>query len=145
MPEEAWKLCAHKAADYVIIPALISPDDLLHLKERIESFEHAPWVLLKIESKEGCEGLEKLLPHVQGVIVSRMELGMSTDPARVPMLTKEIIQKCNEYACMTLISSEMLASMRYNATPTRAEVSDIANVVFDGADGFDSFGSLSRR
>jgi pyruvate kinase len=56
------------------------------------------------------------------------------DPAQVPMATKEIIQKCNDYAKMTLVASEMLGSMRHNVTPTRAEVSDIANAVFDGAD-----------
>ncbi len=59
---------------------------------------------------------------------------MQMDPALVPMLTKEIIQKCNDFAKMALVASEMLGSMRHNVTPTRAEVSDIANAVFDGAD-----------
>ena len=59
---------------------------------------------------------------------------LTVNPATVPMLTKEIIQVCNDQAKVVLTASEMLASMRRNITPTRAEVSDVANAVLDGTD-----------
>lgn len=135
IPEEAWRLCQNQGVDYVILPSVSSAVELEKISDRINQQSHRPWMLLKIGNRETYDNLDQLLPLVRGVIVSRVELAMDIDPAQVPMLTKEIIQKCNQHACMVLIASEMLGSMRYNATPTRAEVSDIANAVFDGADG----------
>ncbi len=61
-------------------------------------------------------------------------MALFIDPARIPMVTKEVIQLCNDQAKVCITASEMLGSMRTNATPTRAEVSDVANAVNDGAD-----------
>jgi len=67
-------------------------------------------------------------------VISRREMALTLNPVTVPMITKEIIQRCNDEAKIVLTASEMLASMRHNVTPTRAEVSDIANAVIDGTD-----------
>ncbi|MFW7378214.1 MAG: pyruvate kinase [Oligoflexus sp.] len=135
IPDEAWRISKNPGVDYLILPSVSSAVELEKIRDRILTESHQPWLLLKIGSRQTYENLDQLLPLVRGVIVSRIELAMSMDPAQIPIVTKEIIQKCNQHACMVLIASEMLGSMRYNATPTRAEVSDIANAVFDGADG----------
>lgn len=132
--DETWRAASDPDIDYLILPSVEDPADLEKITRRLESQPHCPWLLLKIASKATLNNLEELLPFVRGVVISRVELSMQMDPAQVPMITKEIIQKCNDFAKITLVASEMLGSMRHNVTPTRAEVSDIANAVFDGAD-----------
>jgi pyruvate kinase len=135
IPEESWALCEQEHVDYVIVPSMDSAVELEKVKDRLHASGNKPWLLLKVGTKATYDKLDQLLPMVRGVLVSRVELSMDTDPAQVPMMTKEMIQKCNQHSCMVLVASEMLGSMRDNATPTRAEVSDMANAVFDGADG----------
>ena len=131
---EAWRAAFDPSIDYLILPSFESADELAKIVQKLKSQAKAPWLLLKISTKATLDRLDELLPHVHGVLISRVALSMQMDPAQVPMVTKEIIAKCNDYAKMTLVASEMLGSMRHNVTPTRAEVSDIANAVFDGAD-----------
>lgn len=132
--DETWRAASDPDIDYLILPSVEEPADLERITRRLESQAHCPWLLLKIANKATLKNLEELLPFVRGVVISRVELAMQMDPALVPMITKEVIQKCNDFAKITLVASEMLGSMRHNVTPTRAEVSDIANAVFDGAD-----------
>ena len=135
LPSEVWDIAKSKDIDYAILPSIDDPVELEKIKDKIEDMhETPPWLLLKVGTRACYESLESLLPLVRGVLVSRIELAMDMDPARVPMVTKEITQMCNHQAKMVFVASEMLGSMRHNATPTRAEVSDIANAVFDGAD-----------
>lgn len=134
IPEEAWSAAADPDIDYLILPSIEDAADLEKITRRINAQAKAPWLLLKVSTLGTLKNIEELLPFVHGVVVSRVELAMRMDPALVPMVTKEIIQKCNDYAKIAIVASEMLSSMRNNVTPTRAEVSDIANAVFDGAD-----------
>lgn len=128
-------VCASKV-DFVVVPAFERVEDLEKLEEYLSGkMQSPPWLLLKVDSESVYENLAQLLPKVRGVLISRVEIAMTMDPARVPMVTKEIIQLCNDQAKIVLLASEILGSMRHNATPTRAEVSDIANAVLDGADG----------
>ena len=122
--------------DYIIVPGHWTQDTLKEFGERLRADhgDHAPWLILKVDSGDVYEVLESLLHHVDGVLISRRELALTVSPVNVPMMTKEIIQLCNDRAKVVLTASEMLASMRRNVTPTRAEVSDVANAVIDGTD-----------
>lgn len=131
----AWHLVENSKLDYLILPSIDDPVELEKICHRVHKDSSSPWVILRVGTKKVYENMDALLPLVRGVMVSRIELSMEMDPAQVPMVTKEIIQNCNRHAKLALVASEMLGSMRFNATPTRAEVSDIANAVFDGADG----------
>jgi pyruvate kinase len=93
-----------------------------------------PWTILRIDSFDAYKRLDDLLPLVDGILISRRELALTTNPVAIPMLTKEINQKADDYAKIVLTASEMLGSMRRGPTPTRAEVSDIANAINDGSD-----------
>ncbi|MCX6126658.1 MAG: pyruvate kinase [Proteobacteria bacterium] len=90
--------------------------------------------MLRVDSRTVYEKLDELIPLVEGLLISRRELALTSNPATIPMLTKEIIQKSNNYAKLVVTASEMLGSMRRGPTPTRAEVSDIANAISDGSD-----------
>ena len=94
----------------------------------------APWLLVKVDSDDVYERLPQLLNVTDGVMISRREMAMTVNPATIPMLTKQIIQLCNDQAKIAVTASEMLASMRRNVTPTRAEALDAANAVLDGTD-----------
>jgi pyruvate kinase len=134
MPE-AFRAAAEPAVDYLILPSLEDAVELEKITKKMQSQGYCPWILMKVSTVATIERLDDLLPLVRGVLISRISMAMQMDPAQVPMITKEIIQKCNDYAKISIVASEMLGSMRHNVTPTRAEVSDIANAVFDGADG----------
>ncbi len=131
---EAYRAAAEPAIDYLILPSFEDPIELEKIITKLQSQPYCPWIMMKVSTQATLDKLDELLPFVRGVLISRISLAMHMDPAQVPMITKEIIQKCNDYAKISVVASEMLGSMRYNVTPTRAEVSDIANAVFDGAD-----------
>ncbi len=125
-----------EGVDYLIIPGEWEPKRIQEFRKELTDAhgDGAPWLIGKIDSAGVYERLRDVLAAVDGVLISRRELALTVNPATVPMLTKEIIQLCNDQAKVVLTASEMLASMRRNITPTRAEVSDIANAVLDGTD-----------
>jgi pyruvate kinase len=125
-----------EGVDYILIPGEWDTKRIhdFRLKLAADYGERTPWLIAKVDSKPIYENLKSLLGVVDGVVISRRELAFSINPALVPMMTKEIIQLANEHAKLVVTASEMLASMRRNPTPTRAEVSDVANAVLDGTD-----------
>lgn len=128
------KLCDRKV-EYIVLPGITDPKEIIAFRESLEKIsKHHPWLILRIDSKSVYERLDELIPMVEGLLISRRELALTTSPATIPMLTKEIIQKSNDYAKFVVTASEMLGSMRRGPTPTRAEVSDIANAIHDGSD-----------
>jgi pyruvate kinase len=121
--------------DYVILPSISSAKEISLIRKKINvEINENPWLILRIDNKTVVENLDKLLPLVEGVMISRRELALTIEAAMVPVACKEIIQQCRKHAKLVIIASEMLASMRHNPTPTRAEVSDVANAVIDGTD-----------
>jgi pyruvate kinase len=96
--------------------------------------EASPWLIAKIDDEQSIQNIDSILEVVEGTLVSRREMAVLVNPATVPMVTKEITQICNDRGKIVVTASEMLASMRHHVTPTRAEVSDIANAVIDGTD-----------
>lgn len=124
-----------KGVNAIIIPGLSALDQIEQLRKKFpKNTEGSPWLIYRIDSAESYERTSQVLDVVDGVIVSRRELALTSNPAMVPILTKELIQLCRSHAKAVFVASEMLGSMRHNVTPTRAEVSDVANAVFDGAD-----------
>ena len=121
--------------EYLVLPGITVPEEIKKLRARLANLTtDLPWIILRVDSMEVNNKLDELLPLVEGILISRRELALTTNPATIPMLTKEIIQKADDHAKIVLTASEMLGSMRRGPTPTRAEVSDIANAINDGSD-----------
>lgn len=91
-------------------------------------------IVSKIENKKGLINLNDIILNSDALMVARGDLGKHTPLQKLPLRQKEIIKLCKKNNCFVIVATEMLLSMQHNRKPTRAEVSDVANAVIDGAD-----------
>lgn len=146
-------------ADYVIVNGLRDESEMQELKNYLQTDVDArtsrrhpsvpvgptvrqaeaavpPRFVIKIDSEAMLQSFTSLLGQVDGVYLSRSELGALVHPHNLPITQKEVISQCNRDAKLVMVASELMQSMQRNPNPTRAEVSDMANAVSDGADAF---------
>ncbi|MBN1482161.1 pyruvate kinase [candidate division KSB1 bacterium] len=111
----------------------VSESDVSFSAVEVESESIIP-VISKIEKPQAVENLKDVLRESDGIMVARGDLGVEMDLATVAVTQKRIIHLCREYGMPCIVATQMLQSMIDSPTPTRAEVSDVANAIFDGAD-----------
>lgn len=120
--------------DYIAASFIQRGADILAIRKIVEDAGGRMWILAKIESPTGVERIDEILNVVDGIMVARGDLGVEIPAEDVPLVQKELIQKCNESGKPVITATQMLESMMSNPRPTRAEASDIANAIMDGTD-----------
>ncbi len=127
---------AHEV-DYVALSFVRTGDDLRALRNAIAGLmpkgASLP-IIAKIEKPQAVANIDEIIALADGIMVARGDLGVELPPEEVPVLQKMIIKKCNAVGKPAIIATQMLESMMNNPSPTRAEASDVANAVVDGAD-----------
>lgn len=118
------------AASFVRKPEDIEDIRALLKEKNMEDVQIFP----KIESQEGIDNFEAIMEVADGLMVPRGDMGVEIPAENVPLVQKKMIRRCNEMGKPVITATQMLDSMEENPRPTRAEVSDVANAVFDGTD-----------
>lgn len=120
--------------DFVALSFVRSADDILDIKEIIRAKGQDVPVIAKIEKPEAISSLEAIMQAADGIIVARGDLGVEMPLQMVPSIQKRVIRLGSEMGVPVIIATQMLESMREHPRPTRAEVSDVANAIYDGTD-----------
>ncbi|MGC8796705.1 pyruvate kinase [Thermodesulfovibrio sp.] len=121
--------------DYVAVSFVKNKNDLLLIKQWAnEEGLLLPPLIAKIERKEAIENIEEILDVAEGIMVARGDLGVSLPIHEVPVYQKKLIELANQKCKIVITATQMLESMRQHSRPTRAEATDVANAVLDGAD-----------
>ena len=120
--------------DWIALSFVRLPEDIVDLKERIAAAGKEIKVIAKIEKPEALEHINQIIDVSDAIMVARGDLGVEIAMEDVPMVQKRIIFQCNKMAKPVIVATQMMESMIENARPTRAETSDVANSVMDGAD-----------
>jgi pyruvate kinase len=107
-------------------------EDVVELRDRLGP--DGPGIVAKIETRAAVDGFDRILDVADGVMVARGDLGVELPFEDVPVIQKELIRKALDRGVASIVATQMLESMTHSPRPTRAEASDVANAVFDGAD-----------
>ena len=120
--------------DFVALSFVRRAEDVRELRSMMEAHGRVVPIIVKIETQEAIENLDAILAEADGAMVARGDLAIEVPTELVPRYQKEIIKKCNAAGKPVITATQMLESMIHSPVPTRAEVSDIANAIFDGTD-----------
>ena len=120
--------------DAIAVSFVRTAEDVRLVRNRVAAFGGETWIIAKLEKPQAVEHLDAILQVSDGIMVARGDLGVEVPPEKVPAIQKHMIRRAAEYSKPVITATQMLESMIDNPRPTRAEVSDVANAVFDGTD-----------
>ena len=132
--EEALKFAADQDADFVALSTVTTENDVHRAREVLGKLGLDAHIISKIERAESVDNFESILAASDAIMVARGDMGVEVPLAKVPVIQKRLISGCNAGGKPVITATQMLESMVRSQVPTRAEVTDVANAVFDGTD-----------
>ncbi len=120
--------------NWIALSFVRSANDIKALRKIVKSKKHPAKLIAKIEKPEAVSNLDKIVEKCDAVMVARGDLGVEVPMERLPGIQKEIIKKCIQLARPVIVATQMMESMIESPSPTRAEITDVANAVLDGTD-----------
>ncbi|MDI9371227.1 MAG: pyruvate kinase [Synergistaceae bacterium] len=130
--------------DYIAVSFVKNSRDIMEVRRAMEGFGGAMKVIAKIETRHAVQNIEEIAEVVDGMMIARGDLGVEIQAEEVPLQQKRIIDVCRAKGKAVIVATQMLDSMIRNPRPTRAEASDVANAVLDGADAVMLSGETAR-
>lgn len=143
---ECARWAVNNGVDYLALSFVRTADEVNELISKLDEWctSDLPWaedeipmripVVVKVEKPQAVDNLDEIIEATDAVMVARGDLGVEMDVAKVPVVQKYIMNRCNEQGKPVIVATQMLESMIDSPSPTRAEASDVANAVFDGCD-----------
>jgi pyruvate kinase len=125
---------AEKGYDFVSLSFVKQASDIEEVREILDEHDSDMHIISKIEHRKAVENFDEILEASDAIMVARGDLGVEMNPAKLPKLQKEMIEKCNTAGKPVITATQMMESMTENPTATRAEISDVGNAVLDGTD-----------
>jgi pyruvate kinase len=129
--EKDLEFCSKLDIDWLAISFVQTANDMERVRKKVPSSVR---LLAKIEKPQAIQNLESIMDSSDAVMVARGDLGIEISMEKLPEMQKNIIRKAQEYGKPVIVATQMLESMIHSPIPTRAEVSDVANAVYEGAD-----------
>jgi pyruvate kinase len=120
--------------DFIALSFVRSPDDVVELRELLGKKRQSIKIVAKIEDQEGVNKIHDIVGVSDGVMVARGDLGIETDMADLPNVQRRIVHACARRGKQCIVATHLLESMIDNPIPTRAEVTDVANAIYEGVD-----------
>lgn len=123
--------------DFIAASFIRKGKDIIFIRQLVDRLilsSPRPLLIAKIEDQEGVENIDEIIRYADGVMIARGDLGVQLPLEEIPLIQKRIIERCNRANKLVITATQMLESMTVNPKPTRAELTDVANAVFDGSD-----------
>ncbi|MEK7255229.1 MAG: pyruvate kinase, partial [Bacteroidota bacterium] len=130
--------------NWIALSFVRSPKDLDDLWKHITAKGHPAKVIAKIEKPEAVENIDEIISGCNGIMIARGDLGIEMPIEQLPLIQKTIIQKCIQRSRPVIVATQMMESMMEHPSPTRPEVTDVANAVLDGADAVMTSGETAK-
>jgi pyruvate kinase len=131
---EDLEFALKNGVDAIAVSFVRTAEDITLVRNRVSAYGYETWIIAKLEKPQAIEQLDAILKVADGIMVARGDLGVEVPPEQVPAIQKHVIRRAAELRKPVITATQMLESMIENPRPTRAEVSDVANAVYDGTD-----------
>lgn len=128
------KFGIEQSVDYVGMSYVGNKEDILKLREKMQEFGKIVPIIAKIERRVALDNIDEIIEIADGVMIARGDLGNEIPLEQIPFIEKDIIQKCKIAGKPVIVATQIMTSMIENKEPTRAEITDIAYAILNGAD-----------
>ncbi len=137
------KFILTQPVNWIALSFVRSAEDLKDLQKHIDAAGHEAKILAKIEKPEAVTKIKKIIKACNAIMIARGDLAVEVPMEKLPGIQKKIIRLCMQYARPVIVATQMMESMIHNPSPSRAEITDVANAVLDGADALMLSGETS--